>query len=72
MLLKVSSSSYSAFTACTSDWLIDGRSLVKTKSSNLINSIYFRLRFNNKDSVDTGEKHGNYSVKVQSEKYSTL
>ena len=26
---------------------------------------------NNKDSVDTGAKHGNYSVKVHSEKYST-
>ena len=25
----------------------------------------------NKDSVDTGAKHGNYSVKVHSEKYST-
>ena len=26
---------------------------------------------NNKESVDTGTKHGNYSVKVHSEKYST-
>ena len=26
---------------------------------------------NNKDSIDTGAKHGSYSVKVHSEKYST-
>ena len=26
---------------------------------------------NNKDSIDTGMKHGNYSVKVHIEKYST-
>ena len=26
---------------------------------------------NNKESVDTGAKHGNYSVKVRSENYST-
>ena len=26
---------------------------------------------NNKDNIDTGAKHGSYSVKVHSEKYST-
>ena len=31
MLLKVYYSSFSAFNACTFDWMIDGRSLVKKK-----------------------------------------
>ena len=44
MLLKVYYSSFSAFTACTFDWLIDGRSLVKTKLNRLINSVCFRVR----------------------------
>ena len=69
MLLKAYYSSFSAFTACMFDWLVDGRSLVKTKLNHLINSVGFRVR--SKDSVDTGTKHGNYDVKVLSEKYST-
>ena len=44
ILLKVYYSSFSAFTACMFDWLIDGRSLVKTKLNHLINSVYFRVR----------------------------
>ena len=44
MLLKVYYSSFSAFTACMFDWLIDGRSLVKTKLNHLINSACFRQR----------------------------
>ena len=44
MLIKVYYSSFSAFAASTFDWLIDGRSLVKTKSKNLINSVCFRVR----------------------------
>ena len=65
MLLKVYYSSFSALTACTFDWLIDGRSLIKTKLNHLINSVCFRVRSIAKT------KHGNYSVKVHSEKYST-
>ena len=38
ILLKVYYTSFSAFTACTLDWLINGRSLVKTKLNHLINS----------------------------------
>ena len=44
MLLTVYYSSFSAFTACTFDWLIDGRSLAKTKLNYLINSVCFRVR----------------------------
>ena len=44
MLLKVYYSSFSAFTACTFDWLIDGRSLVKTKLNHLIKSVCFRVQ----------------------------
>ena len=58
ILLKVYYSSFSAVTACMFDWLIDGRSLVKTKLNHLINSVCF-------------PQHRNYSVKVHSEKYST-
>ena len=69
ILLKVYYSSFSVFTASSFDWLIDGRVLVKTKLNHLVNSVSSAI--NNKDSVDTGAKHGNYSVKVHSEKYST-
>ena len=44
MLLKVYYSSFSAFTACTFDWLIDVRSLVKTKLNHMINSVWFQVR----------------------------
>ena len=44
MLLKVCYSSFPACTACTFDWLVDGRSLVKTKLNHLINSVYLRVR----------------------------
>ena len=44
MLLKVYYSSFSAFTACTFDWLINRRFLVKTKLNHLINSVCFRVR----------------------------
>ena len=43
MLLKAYYSSFSVFTACMFDWLIDGRSLVKTKLNHLINSVCFRV-----------------------------
>ena len=71
MLLKLYYSSFAAFTACMFDWLIDGKSLVKTKLNHLINSVLFLSAINYKISVDTGGKHRNYSVKVHSEKYST-
>ena len=66
MLLKVCCSSFSAVTACTFDWLTAGRSLIKTKLNCLINSICLRVW-----SITEKMKHGNYSVKVRSEKYST-
>ena len=44
MLIKVYYSSFSAFTACMFDWLIDGRSLDKTKLDHLINSVCFRVQ----------------------------
>ena len=44
MLLNVYYSSFSAFTACTFDWLIDGRSLVKTKLNHFTNNVCFRVR----------------------------
>ena len=69
ILLKVYYSSFSVFTASSFDWLIDGRFLVKTKLNHLVNSVSSAI--NNKDSVDTGAKHGNYSVKVHSENYGT-
>ena len=65
MLLKVCCSSFSSITACTFDWMTDGRSLIKTKLNRLVNSVCFRVR-----SVAEKAKHGNYSVKVHSEKYS--
>ena len=43
LLLKVYYSSFPAFTACTFDWLINGRSLVKTKVNHLVNSVCFRV-----------------------------
>ena len=48
MLLKVNYSSFSVFTACTFDWLIDGRSLIKTKLNNnfdlvLLNKLTYAL-----------------------------
>ena len=64
-LLKVYCSS-SAAIACTFDWLIDRRSSVKTKLNCLINSLCFRVA-----SITKKAKHGKYSVKVHSEKYST-
>ena len=66
MSFKVSCSSFSAVAACTSDWLTDGRSLIKTNLNHLINSVCFRMR-----SIIKKAKHGNYGVKVHSEKYST-
>ena len=42
MLLNVYCSSFSAITACTFDWLIDGRSLVKIYY--FINNVFFRVR----------------------------
>ena len=60
MLLEVYYSSFSAFTASTFDRLIDARSLVKAK----LNDILLSSSINNKGSVDTGAKHGNYSVKA--------
>ena len=68
MLLKVYHSSFPVFTACTFDWLINGRSLVKTKLNHLINSVLLTGAISNKDSIDTGAKHRSYSVKVHSEK----
>ena len=66
MLLKVYYSSFSAVTSCSFDWLSDGKFLMKIKLNNLINSVSFLVR-----SITKKEKHGNYSVKVHSEKYST-
>ena len=68
MLLKVYYSSFSAFAACMFDWLIVGRSLVETKLNHLI--CLLSSAISNKDSIDTGATHGNYSVKLQSEKCS--
>ena len=65
MLVKVYYSSFSAFTASTFDWLI-GRSWVKSFYQHRLLS----SAISNKDSVDTGAKHRNHSVKVHSEKYS--
>ena len=48
------------------DWLTDGTSLIKTKLNRLISSVCFRVRL-----IPKKAKHGNYSVKVHSEKYST-
>ena len=67
ILLKVYYSFFPAVTACTFDWLIGIRSLVKRK----LNHYLLLSMINNKESVDTGAKHRNYSVKVHSEKYST-
>ena len=66
MLLKVYCSSFLAIAACTFEWLIDGRSLVKTKLNRLIKSICFRVR-----SITKKAKHGNCRVKVNSDKYRT-
>ena len=66
MLLKVYYSSLSVVTACTLHWLIDDRSLAKTKLNRLINSLCFPVR-----SITKKGKHGNYSVEVHSEDYST-
>ena len=57
-------------------WLIDGRSLVKRKLNHLIKKFDYKRRLfssaiNSKDSIDTGAKHGTYSVNAHSEKYST-
>ena len=60
MLLEVYYSSFSAFTASAFDRLIDARSLVKTK----LNNILLSSSINNKGNVDTGAKHGSYSVKA--------
>ena len=65
-LLKVCCSWFSAVMACKFDWLTDGRSLIKTKLNRLINSVCFPMR-----SITEKVKHGNYRVKVHSEKYST-
>ena len=65
MLLKIYCSSFSTVTACTFDWLTDGRFLMKTKLNRLINSVCFRVR-----SITKKVKHGNYinySVKVHSD-----
>ena len=68
MLLKVYHYSFSVFTACTFDWLINGRSLVKTKSNHLVNSALLTGAISNKDSIDAGAKYGSYRVKVHNEK----
>ena len=46
MLLKVYHSSFSAFTAYTFEWLINGRSLVKTKflTNHLVDSLCFQVQ----------------------------
>ena len=44
MLLKVYYSAFSAFTACTSNWLNNDRSLVETKLNRSINSVCLWLR----------------------------
>ena len=46
-------------------WLTVGRSLIKTKLTRLINSVCFRV-----GSITKKAKHGKYSVKVHSGKYS--
>ena len=51
-------SSFSSVTACTYDWLTDGRSLIKAKLNSLINSVCFQVQSTTKKG-----KHGNYSVK---------
>ena len=66
MLIKACCSSFSAVAACTFDWLTDRRSLIKTKLNRLINNVCFPVR-----SITEKAKHGSYSVKVHSEKYST-
>ena len=65
MLLKVYCSLFSAVTACTFDWLLDGRSLIKTKLNRLINNVCFRVQ-----SITEKRKHGNYRMKAYGEKYS--
>ena len=54
------------FSACSFEWLPDDKSLIKTKLNRLINSVCFRVR-----PITKTEKHGNYSVKIPSEMYST-
>ena len=49
------------------DWLTDGRSSIRAKLNRLINSVCFWLW-----SLTQKKKHGEYSVKVHNEKYSTL
>ena len=58
--------SFSAVKARSFEWLTDGKSLIKTRFNRLINSVCFRGR-----SVTKKEKHGNYSVKIDSEIYCT-
>ena len=57
---------FSAATARSFEWLTDGKSLIKSKLNRLINSVSFRVR-----SITKKEKHGSYSVKIDSEMYST-
>ena len=66
MLLKVYYCSFSAVTACSFDWLSDGKFLIKIKLNHFINSVSFLVR-----SIQKKGRHGNYSVKGHSEKYST-
>ena len=58
--------SLSAVKARSFEWLTDGKSLIKTKLNRFINNVCFRVR-----SMTKKEKHGNYSVKIHSEMYST-
>ena len=60
MILKAYCSSFSPVTACTFVWVTDGRSLIKTKSDRLINSVFFRVQL-----ISKKVKRGKYCVKVQ-------
>ena len=57
MLLQVYCFSFSAVTACTYDWLTDGRSLIKSKLNRLINNVCFQVR-----SITKKAKHGTWST----------
>ena len=58
--------SFSAVTARFFEWLVDGKSSKKTKLNHLINSVCFRV-----PSIAKKEQHGNYSMKIHSQMYST-
>ena len=58
--------SFSAVKTRSFEWLTHGKSLIKTKLNHLINRACFWVR-----SITKKEKHGNNSVKIHSELYST-